>query len=258
MQLTGFDLADYERLLDAALERGWRFLTVEEYLRADDPDAPFVVLRHDVDRKVGSAVAMAEAEAERGVQATYYFRTGTFDPETATAMAERGHEVGYHYEDLAATRGDVAAARDRFVRNLERFRRHVDVTTACAHGSPLSPHVNTAMWDDDPAFEEYGLLGEAYLSIDFEDERHAGEEPLAYLSDTGRDWDLDLPGFGRVRSTDDVIDAFRGHARQRFYVLAHPCRWSKSRAEFLERSGWDVATETVKSVVEQAHRLQRA
>ncbi|WP_321112203.1 hypothetical protein [Halorussus salinisoli] len=255
MQLTGFDLADYERLLDVALANGWQFVTVEEYLRDDDLEEPFVVLRHDVDRKVGSAVAMANAEADRDVQSTYYFRTSKFDSETARAMSEQGHEIGYHYEDLAKTHGDVAAAYDRFERNLERFRKHVDVTTACAHGSPLSPHNNTDMWSDDPNFDEYDLLGEAYLSINFDNDRPAG---LYYLSDTSRDWNLDLPGFGLIRNTDDVVDALRARARSRLYMLAHPCRWSKSRVEFLERSGWDVTTETVKSLVERAHRIQRA
>lgn len=269
MQLTGFDLADYERLLDVALANGWQFVTVEEYLRSDDLEEPFVVLRHDVDRKVGSAAAMAEAEADRGVSATYYFRTSTFDSDTVRAMSRRGHEVGYHYEDLAATDGDVDAARERFAENLERFRRHVEVTTACAHGSPLSPQVNTEMWNEETDFGAYDLLGEAYVSIDFEEDPTGEEEPTgetgqaaetgpAYLSDTGRDWDLRLPEFGRVRTTDDVVDALRARTRSRFYLLAHPCRWSKSRVEFLERSGWDVATETVKSVVAQAHRLQRA
>lgn len=258
MQLTGFDLADYERLLDVALANGWQFVTVEEYLRSDDLEEPFVVLRHDVDRKVGSAEAMAEAEADRGVSATYYFRTSTFDSDTVRAMSEQGHEIGYHYEDLAATDGDVDAARERFAKNLERFRRHVEVTTACAHGSPLSPQVNTEMWNEETDFGAYDLLGEAYVSIEFAEEELTPESKLAYLSDTGRDWDLRLPAFGRVRTTDDVVDALRARTRSRFYLLAHPCRWSKSRVEFLERSGWDVATETVKSVVAQAHRLQRA
>ena len=255
MRLTGFDLSDYERLLDAALAEGWRFVTVEEYLRSSDLKEPFVVLRHDVDRRLANAVAMADAEAERGVQSTYYFRTSTFDPNVVRSMSEQGHEIGYHYEDLAKTRGDVEAARDRFAGNLEQFRQHADVTTACAHGSPLSPHVNTDMWTDDRELKAYDLLGEAYLSIEFDNQRPSG---LFYLSDTSRDWDADLPDFGRVRSTDCVIDAIRSGACSELYLLAHPCRWSKSRLEFIERSSWDVAAETVKSVVAQAHRFQRA
>lgn len=255
MRLTGFDLTDYERLLDAALEEGWRFLTVEEYLRNPDREGPFVVLRHDVDRRLSNAVAMADSEAERGVQSTYYFRTSTFDPDVVRSMSEQGHEIGYHYEDLAKTRGDVDAARDRFAENLAQFRQHADVTTVCAHGSPLSPHTNTEMWTDDGELEAYDLLGEAYLSIDFDNQRQSG---LFYLSDTSRDWDAELPNFGRVRTTDCVIDAIRSGSCSKLYLLAHPCRWSKSRLEFLERSSWDVAAETVKSVVKRAHRFQRA
>lgn len=86
---------------------------------------------------------MAALETRRDIQTTYYFRTSTFDPGTARAMAEQGHEIGYHYEDLGRTGGDHKAVRRRFELNLERFRQYVPIETACAHRSPLSPHANT-------------------------------------------------------------------------------------------------------------------
>lgn len=246
MKLAGFNLSDYGRLLDAALADGWDFLTVEEYLRNTTHEEPFIVLRHDVDRKVANAVAMADVEAERGVQSTYYFRTTTFDPDIVVSMSEQGHEIGYHYEDLAKTGGNVEAARARFARNLDEFRRYVDVSTACSHGSPLSPHANTDMWPDDRILENYGLLGEAYMSMDYDSQRPSG---LFYLSDTGRDWNVDFPGFGPVRSTDGVIAAIQAGTCSKLYLLAHPCRWANTRLEFFERSMWDVAAETIKTIV---------
>jgi predicted amino acid-binding ACT domain protein len=59
-----------------------------------------VVIRHDVDRKVATAREMAREEADRGISTTYYFRTSTFSPDVARETERRGHEVGYHYEDL--------------------------------------------------------------------------------------------------------------------------------------------------------------
>lgn len=255
MQLTGFEFSDYERLLDTALANGWHFCTVEDYLRGSEPEEPFVVLRHDVDRRVETAVEMATVEADHDVHATYYFRENTFDPETAQLLTSQGHEIGYHYEDFVKTGGDHRAAHDRFAENLAEFRQHVDVTTVCSHGNPLSPHTNTEMWRDGPDFAEYDLLGEAYLSIDYTDQQPTN---LLYLSDTGRDWNVDFPGFGRVRTTDDVTAFIEDQPHTRLYMLVHPCRWSTSRLEFLERSSWDIATETVKSLVKRVHHLQRA
>ena len=254
MKLTGFGFSDYEQFLDAAIADGWNFLTVEDYLRTSSPEEPFVVLRHDVDRRVESTVEMARIEADRDVQSTYYFRTNTFDPDIVQSLSELGHEIGYHYEDLTKTRGDLQAAHERFSENLAKFRRHVDVRTVCSHGSPLSPYNNKDMWADGPDFEAYDLLGEAYLSIDIANQRPSG--PF-YLSDTGRDWDVDLPGFGRVRTTDDVIDAVQSRPCSQLYLLVHPCRWSNSRLEFLERSSWDLTAETAKLLLNQMHQLHR-
>lgn len=255
MKLTGFALSDYRKFLDTALAAGWNFFTVNEYLRTSRPEEPFVVLRHDIDRKLESAVKMAAIEANRDIGATYYFRTSTFDPKTAQSLEDQGHEIGYHYEDFVKTGGDHRAAHERFEANLEQFRQHVDVTTVCSHGNPLSPYTNTDMWTDGFDFEDYDLLGEAYLSMDYTDRRPTN---LLYLSDTGRDWNLELSTFGSVRTTDDVSALIDERAYDRLYMLVHPCRWSKSRLEFVERTGWDIATETVKSLVERAHHLQRA
>src|SRR5690606_35950875 len=117
--------------------------------------------------------------------------------------ADLGHEVGYHYEDLARTGGDVAAAHERFAANLEAFRMHADVKTACSHGSPLSRHLNLDMRDDDREPERYDLLGEAYLSIETDD---ADPRLPSYFSDTGRRWGTVDPTRGVVETTTDLID----------------------------------------------------
>lgn len=254
MKFTGFAFSDYERFLDTALANDWTFLTVEDYLQTSPPDEPYVVLRHDVDRRVASAVEMARIEAKRDVPATYYFRERTFDPEIVRLLDSQGHEIGYHYEDFVKAGGDLHAAHERFADTLSRFRRHVDVTTICSHGNPLSPYNNADMWKQDYDFDDYGLLGEAYLSVESEAQYPAD---LLYLSDTGRDWSLELPHFGSVRTTDDLTAFVDAQAHSRLYMLVHPCRWSKSRREFVQRSSWDLMAETVKSLAKRAHHLQR-
>lgn len=250
MELTGFGFTDYEQVLDTALANDWNILTVKDYLQTSNPDEPFVVLRHDVDRRVESTVTMADIEADRDIQSTYYFRMSTFDSNIVQSLSEQGHEIGYHYEDLAKTGGDQQTARERFAKNLQTFRRYVDVSTVCAHGSPLSPYDNTDLWADITNLDAYDLLGEAYLSIDAATHRPSGP---VYLSDTGRNWDVELPEFGRVQTTADVIELLRSQSCSQLYLLVHPCRWANSHFEFLQRASWDLAAETAKSAVTQLH-----
>ena len=222
-----FTVEAYADLLDAIDEGGYAFLTVAEYLASSDLPERFVVLRHDVDR--------------------------TFEVDRVRRVRALGHEVGYHYEDYVRTNGDLSAAHDRFGQNLERFRCEVpgSIRTVCMHGNPLSPHDNRAMWTDPdaPGFTEYGLLGEAYLSMDFVD--------VDYFSDTGRTW---RDGVLKIKdhtmgegekavapnTTADLAALFREGEIDRACVLAHPERWADSFGELLLARSTDGAVNAVK------------
>jgi hypothetical protein len=65
-----FDLAHYVELLEAARAGGYRFAFFD-----DEPREGDVLLRHDVDMSLAAALTMAELEAERDVQATYFLMT---------------------------------------------------------------------------------------------------------------------------------------------------------------------------------------
>ena len=99
-------------------------------------------IRHDVDLRPEYSLRVAQVEAEMGMKATYYFRSMHFKSHADTIMAivALGHEAGFHYECLTTTKGDIAAAYQLFVEELEELRRLVPVHTACAHGCPKSPY----------------------------------------------------------------------------------------------------------------------
>jgi len=241
----------YASLLDAGLNAGYEFITVREYLSSETLPEQFLIVRHDVDRKPMNALQMARTEALRGISTTYYVRAipKTFRPELIQQLETLGHEVGYHYEDLDTADGDVEAAHDSFDRNLRRFRRLCDVETICMHGNPLTPHDNREMWAGDHSYADYGLLGEAYLSMDFED--------VTYFSDTGRTWE-DGPlkvkdhtmGEGdkqvQVDTTWELIDLLSDTDVDRACLLIHPNRWAGSYAELLAERTKDAATNVVK------------
>ncbi|MFW5937987.1 MAG: hypothetical protein ACOCSN_03505 [Halanaeroarchaeum sp.] len=249
----GFTTDAYADLLSAIDAGGYATLTVREYLTATDLPDRFVVLRHDVDRKPDRALRMAEIEHDHGARSTYYYRTSTFEPDRARRVVSLGHEVGYHYEDYVRTKGDLPAAHDRFERNLDRFRRRFpgSIDTVCMHGNPLSPHDNREMWTADgvPGFRHYGLVGEAYLSMDFTD--------VSYFSDTGRTWqDGELKikdhtmGEGekvvQADTTAELAALFRDRRVDRACVLAHPERWADSLGELLVDRSTDRAVNVVK------------
>lgn len=245
-----FTFDAYDRLLDTGQTAGYDFLTVDDYLRRSNPPEQVIVIRHDVDRRPGNAAEMARVERDRGVSTTYYVREHLFDPEFVRTLQEYGHEVGYHYENLAEVDGDHAAATAQFERNLERFRAHVDVSTVSAHGSPLSPHNNRSIWENGASLDGCDLRGDAALSIDHDP---SDDADLRYFSETGRRWGTWVPGYGRVATTDDVLTVVEEQLCDRLYFLVHPSRWARTRTELAGRVAWDLGAESVKNLVRFVH-----
>jgi len=241
----GFTFRAYEELLAAGQRSGYEFLTVREYLQGPLPER-FVVVRHDVDRKPENARDMARLEAEHGIASTYYVRTipKTFDPGLLEELASLSHEVGYHYEDLDRADGDREAAMESFASELARTRSVVPVDTVCMHGNPLTPHDNRDIWGDDPerTFDEFDLLGEAYLSMDFTD--------VTYFSDTGRTWrdgTLKIKDHTvgedskstEVEATTELISLLETGTVERVCLLVHPNRWARTYPELVAESTKD-------------------
>ncbi|SFS10690.1 hypothetical protein SAMN05216559_3784 [Halomicrobium zhouii] len=246
-----FTYRTYARMLDAAVDAGYEFLTVREYLERETLPPRFLLLRHDVDRKPANALDFSRIEAERDVAATYYFRTvdRTLDPRVIGRVETLGHEIGYHYEDLDRANGDPAEAHRSFATNLAQLREYATVDTACMHGNPLTTFDNREMWGEDPDFDRYDLLGEAYLSVDFAD--------VTYFSDAGRTWrDCPLKGddhvvgqrFKTVQAdrTADLVDLFRKRRVSRACLHAHPNRWADSYSEFVAERTRDAAVNAAK------------
>jgi hypothetical protein len=175
-----------------------------------------------------------------GIRGSYYFRIvpESYDETIIRQISNLGHEIGYHYEDLALCGGDVDKAYESFCRHLERFRKIVPVTTICMHGSPLSRWDSRAIWHKYD-YRTLGITAEPYFDIDFNN--------TFYLTDTGRRWDghkvsirdkamasrpVTNPDFlGRsYHTTSDVINALEtGGFPGRVMVTLHPQRWTDNK-----------------------------
>ena len=96
-----FTLSAYKQLISTLRSQGYFFQTFEEYIK--NPKEKVVIFRHDVDRKPENALVIARIEKEVGIKASYYFRIvkESYDEDVIKQIAEMGHEIGYHYENLS-------------------------------------------------------------------------------------------------------------------------------------------------------------
>ena len=220
-----FVYPEYERFLDRLADRD--VVPLREFARG----AGDVVLRHDVDLRLDSALELARLEHERGLRATYFvLHTAPYwnDPELVPRLrrlAELGHEVGFHNDLVTIERVHGGDARTALEEALARLRAAgIDVVGAAAHGSPwchrLGFHNNYvfAGWDEpQPGFpsrdvsekldpSEFGLEYEAY---------HVPRD--VYFSDSS------FVDGRRAHPAD--LDLEPGH---RTIVLVHPCHWDVS------------------------------
>ena len=182
-----FTLSVYRKFVEKLQLNNYQVLTAEEYFNDHihydkSSTKPFVIIRHDVDRRPQNAIKMAKLEYGLGIKSTYYFRTipSVFKPDLIKLIADLGHEIGYHYENMDTCNGNIDQAWDDFRSNLEKLRRLYLVKTICMHGSPLSKYDNRDLWEKYD-YRTEGIIGEPYLDVDWNE--------VFYLTDTGRRWD---------------------------------------------------------------------
>jgi len=175
-----FSQSKYNQLLQALLKNGYSFFLFKDFIKMDITKK--VVLRHDVDLLPQNSLRFAEIQNQLGIIGSYYFRAvpESWNDKIIMQIADLGHEVGYHYENMDTCKGDVDKAWDDFRYNLDKLRTLVDVTTICMHGSPRSKFDNKELWKKYD-YKSLDLIGEPYYDVDF--------NKVFYLTDTGRRWD---------------------------------------------------------------------
>ena len=194
-------------------------------------------IRHDVDARPFYSLRVAQEEARKGTKATYYFRSMHFTShrETIQAIAALGHEIGYHYEDMAICSGNAEKAIDHFSAKLQYFRQFYPVKTICMHGAPRSKYDGKDLWKR-YSYRDFGVVGEPYFDVDF--------NQVFYLTDTGRCWDgsrfsvrdkVQSTFTQSYHSTNQIIAAANnGSLPQQIMITTHPQRWTDSKPQWLK------------------------
>ena len=253
-----FTLLTYRKLLEALKERGYVFITFEQYCQVSAERLPkrFVILRHDVDLRAKNSLATAQIEHELELQASYYFRVvpESNQPEVIREIAALGHEIGYHYEDMAIMHGDTEKALAHFQEQLAYFRLYYPVSTICMHGAPTSKYDGRELWKHYD-YREYGVIGEPYFDVDF--------SKVFYLTDTGRRWDGykvsvrdKIPqyqdqwterGWVYRRSSQIIEAAEQSQLPACIMITTHPQRWTNNPLLWIK----EVVVQTIKNTIKR-------
>jgi len=125
-----FTLSAYKQLISTLQSQGYFFQPFEEYIQ--NSSEKVVVLRHDVDRLPSNALVIAKIEKGIGIRASYYFRIvkESYDENVIRQIAEMGHEIGYHYENLAEISKEnpqITQINADYLISHRRTQTHTDV-----------------------------------------------------------------------------------------------------------------------------------
>jgi hypothetical protein len=245
-----FTLRIYKTLLQSLHQHSFSFLPFKEFILSRKKNA--ICLRHDVDLLPFNSMEFARIQHSMGVRGTYYFRAvpESWNEDVINEIHGLGHEVGYHYESLTTSIGNMKLAIVDFKMNLEKLRRLVPVTTICMHGSPRSKWDSRELWKH-YNYRDYGIIGEPYLDIDF--------SKNAYYTDTGRMWDghkfavrdkIDkkFDNFPSYHTTQQMIGAINeGLFPKRVMLTFHPQRWNDKPLPWLR----ELVLQRTKNMIKQ-------
>jgi len=239
------------------MEKKYLFLSFQEYIQKkysiQNSNLSFVILRHDVDRLPQNALRMAQLEAQMNIKSTYFFRVinKTFKPNIIKKIAELGHEIGYHYENLSTVSKQIKNkkyktnhnnkyinklfeyALEDFKMKLKELRKFYPVKTISMHGSPLSKYDNRDLWKKyDYKNEE--IIGEPYFDVDFNN--------ILYITDASREWNNEnINKRDKVNNkfkftfnhTNDIILGLRKNILpDKIMINIHPEFWANNTVEW--------------------------
>jgi len=249
-----FTFQSYRNLCLTLTNNGFIPINFEGYLNAKKEGLKYAIIRHDVDKRPKNALEIAKIEADLGIKSTFYFRTTkeVFKKKVIAKISELGHEIGYHYEVLAKSKGNKMDALELFKTDLDKLRKICKISTICMHGSPMSSWRDADLWIDYD-FTDYKIVGEPYITLDFDN--------IYYYTDTGRRWDGNNFNVRdrvktnlthkKVKSTEQLTKIIPLIDKD-IMINTHPQRWNDSYGRWL----FELVGQNIKNVGKK-HFLKR-
>ena len=258
-----FSLAKYKSYLDVILKNNIPICSFKEIIETSSIKNNFFLIRHDVDRKPKRALRMAILENKLGIKSTYYFRvkSNTFNKEIIIKIEELGHDIGYHYESLSDSNGNIQKALLDFQQKYKRLNDIAQIKTCSMHGKPFSQFNNLDLWKDKKNYEfakkELGLFGDINIEIDYSD--------IAYINDTGRNWSTNKSNLRDIVKSDiitnfnsskELIYYFKNHPNTKICFQIHPERWSNNIFEWIYSYFFDLSANVLKFFIRRINKLK--
>jgi 2-polyprenyl-3-methyl-5-hydroxy-6-metoxy-1,4-benzoquinol methylase len=137
--------------LEHALSRGYRIVSLEDWVVGAEDERKTLILRHDVDQHPRSVRPILAAEVSVGLTSTWYFRWRTADQRVIREVLGAGGGVGLHYETLTrdvlrrggeVTPERVEASRQELRAEIATFKQLFGpIRSICPHGDSRVPDV---------------------------------------------------------------------------------------------------------------------
>lgn len=217
-----FTYKGYLDLASALRDAGYSFAFFPHAPELLKSDAPFCLMRHDVDLDLEKAVELSRVEAKAGIRATYFIFVGTdhynaFSARGAAMVNEiiaHGHDIGLHFDCQnhpgAEDAQKLAKACETEAAMLESFFERPVQIVSYHRPSPL-------VLTGDPALS--APRPHTYMKL--------FTRNIKYFSDSRGVWGHGSPAGG---------EAFE--KKKPLHILAHPVWWNEneqSPAETLEK-----------------------
>ena len=201
-----FTFTNYRLLLQKAVDKGFEFISYTDPFVESRKD---VLWRHDVEYEPDIALKMAQAEAELGVRANYFFQVHSnfynlFDrhyTKVFNQIKDLGHHCGLHFDSRYYGIEDEKQL-DKYI-SLDRDYFEKVLNTQI---SVFSFH-NTTPFTQKCLDAEYGGLINVYSSF--------FKEKFAYCGDSLGYWRFDI--LGEVLEDENI---------KHLQVLTHDANWS--------------------------------
>jgi len=203
-----FSLKHYGECLTLAKQKGYKFLTFNEYDQKEKYNK-VIFMRHDVDLQIDVALKMAKIENKMGIKSTFFIRLhgnyNLFHVSTYRKFVEiknMGHEIGLHFEpDFSSiTKRNIIKDIKFSIKTLEHLFS-CKINSICPHEPVRTGNLKI----DDKAFKELGVKYHAYHDMFTKD--------MKYISDSSCRW------------REGCMHLFIEKETPRLCILTHPLWW---------------------------------
>jgi len=209
-----FTYEHYKECIKSAKKLGFSFYTMHDFLDKK-PKSKFILMRHDIDLSLKSALKIAEIENSLKIKSTYFIRTnGIFNvfsgknSAIVRKISELGHEIGIHYDSDITVKKDFVKEMMEIKRDIEKIikKRIFGTSLHKVKKSGIKNEINKLNFAEE-YLNDLELEYDAYSDIFI--------RKMKYISDSARKW---------------REGCMCGHIKKenKLCILTHPIWWSSA------------------------------